>query len=260
MCPIRTFKPMTSTSLHPTPAPNPPAISARGLSKTFGSGETTVHALRMLNLDIEAGRITAIMGRSGSGKSTLLQMLAGLDRPTSGSVRLRGDEITGLRDDELTRLRRTRMGFVFQAFNLLPALDARENIELPFRLAGRQIDLNTRGWIEQLIERLGLGPRLTHRPAELSGGQQQRVAIARALATHPDVVFADEPTGALDSATSADVLDLLATLAREEGQTVVLVTHDDDAARRAERVVRLEDGRIEDDVLNPVAAGAQVRR
>jgi len=248
---------MTSTFMETSAAP---AISARGLSKTFGSGETTVHALRTLNLDIERGRITAIMGRSGSGKSTLLQMLAGLDRPTSGSVRLGGDEITGLPDDELTRLRRTRMGFVFQAFNLLPALDARENIELPFRLAGRQIDLNTRGWIEQLIERLGLGPRLTHRPAELSGGQQQRVAIARALATHPDVVFADEPTGALDSATSADVLDLLATLAREEGQTVVLVTHDDDAARRAERVVRLEDGRIEDDVLNPVAAGAQVRR
>ena len=248
---------MTSTFMETSAAP---AISARGLSKTFGSGETTVHALRTLNLDIERGRITAIMGRSGSGKSTLLQMLAGLDRPTSGSVRLGGDEITGLPDDELTRLRRTRMGFVFQAFNLLPALDARENIELPFRLAGRQIDLNTRGWIEQLIERLGLGPRLTHRPAELSGGQQQRVAIARALATHPDVVCADEPTGALDSATSADVLDLLATLAREEGQTVVLVTHDDDAARRAERVVRLEDGRIEDDVLNPVAAGAQVRR
>ena len=248
---------MTSTFMETSAAP---AISARGLSKTFGSGETTVHALRTLNLDIERGRITAIMGRSGSGKSTLLQMLAGLDRPTSGSVRLGGDELTGLDDDALTRLRRTRMGFVFQAFNLLPALDARENIELPFRLAGRQIDLNTRGWIEQLIERLGLGPRLTHRPAELSGGQQQRVAIARALATHPDVVFADEPTGALDSATSADVLDLLATLAREEGQTVVLVTHDDDAARRAERVVRLEDGRIEDDVLNPVAAGAQVRR
>ena len=248
---------MTSTFIETSAAP---AISARGLSKTFGSGETTVHALRTLDLDIERGRITAIMGRSGSGKSTLLQMLAGLDRPTSGSVRLGGDEITGLGDDELTRLRRTRMGFVFQAFNLLPALDARENIELPFRLAGRQIDLNTRGWIEQLIERLGLGPRLTHRPAELSGGQQQRVAIARALATHPDVVFADEPTGALDSATSADVLDLLATLAREEGQTVVLVTHDDDAARRAERVVRLEDGRIEDDVLNPVAAGTQVRR
>ena len=248
---------MTSTFMETSAAP---AISARGLSKTFGSGETTVHALRTLNLDIERGRITAIMGRSGSGKSTLLQMLAGLDRPTSGSVRLGGDELTGLDDDALTRLRRTRMGFVFQAFNLLPALDARENIELPFRLAGRQIDLNTRGWIEQLIERLGLGPRLTHRPAELSGGQQQRVAIARALATHPDVVFADEPTGALDSATSADVLDLLATLAREEGQTVVLVTHDDDAARRAERVVRLEDGRIEDDVLNPVAVGAQVRR
>ncbi|OJV58589.1 MAG: hypothetical protein BGO38_14270 [Cellulomonas sp. 73-145] len=248
---------MTSTSVHTFA---PPAISARGLSKTFGSGETTVHALRNLDLDIERGRITAIMGRSGSGKSTLLQMLAGLDRPTSGSVRLGGDDITGLGDDELTRLRRTRMGFVFQAFNLLPALDARENIELPFRLAGRQIDLNTRGWIEQLIERLGLGPRLTHRPSELSGGQQQRVAIARALATHPDVVFADEPTGALDSATSTDVLDLLAALAREEGQTVVLVTHDDDAARRAERVVRLEDGRIEDDVLNPVAVGTQVRR
>ena len=248
---------MTSTSVHTSA---PPAISARGLSKTFGSGEATVHALRGVDLDIERGRITAIMGRSGSGKSTLLQMLAGLDRPTSGSVRLGGDDITGLDDDALTRMRRIRMGFVFQAFNLLPALDARENLELPFRLAGARIDPPTREWIEQLIERLGLGPRLTHRPAELSGGQQQRVAIARALATRPDVVFADEPTGALDSATSADVLDLLASLAREEGQTVVLVTHDEDAARRAERVVRLEDGRIEDDVLNPVVVGAQVQR
>ena len=235
-------------------------IRLRGVTKAFRDAGGEVPILRGVDLDVAAGELVAIVGPSGSGKSTLLYVAGALDRDFGGEATVAGKPLRGLSEPDRAELRNRAVGFVFQAFNLLPALDARENLELPFRLAGARIDPPTREWIEQLIERLGLGPRLTHRPAELSGGQQQRVAIARALATRPDVVFADEPTGALDSATSADVLDLLATLAREEGQTVVLVTHDEDAARRAERVVRLEDGRIEDDVLNPVVVGAQVQR
>ncbi len=238
----------------------PVALAAFGLVKTYGSGETEVSALRGVDLEIATGGITAIMGKSGSGKSTLLQVLAGLDAPTSGRVVLGDVELSGLGDDALTRLRRSRMGFVFQAFNLLPALDVAENIRLPFLLAGTRPDTETERWIDQLIDRLGLGPRRGHRPAELSGGQQQRVAIARALATRPDVVFADEPTGSLDSASAADVLDLFAAIVRDAGQTVVLVTHDAEAAARADRIVRLADGVVVGDesraVEPQVRAGA----
>jgi putative ABC transport system ATP-binding protein len=228
-------------------APSRPAIAAIGVTKTFGSGDGVVHALRGIDLSVERRRITAVMGASGSGKSTLLQIMAGLDAPTSGHVELGGERISGLDDDSLTRLRRLRMGFVFQSFNLLPALDAAENIRLPFQLAGRRIDADTEAWIDRLVERLGLGARLRHRPPQLSGGQQQRVAIARALATRPDVVFADEPTGSLDSASSREVLALLRAASDEFGQTIVLVTHDPVAAGTADRIVRMSDGRIVDD-------------
>ncbi|BDI23246.1 ABC transporter ATP-binding protein [Herbiconiux sp. L3-i23] len=229
---------------------NTPALSAAsavGVTKVFGSGDGAVHALRGVDLEISRGRVTAIMGQSGSGKSTLLQVMAGLEPPTEGRVLLGDEVISAMGDEQLTRLRRTRMGFVFQSFNLLPALDALENIRLPFLLAGRSVDRDTEAWIQLLVDRLGLRERVTHRPQQLSGGQQQRVAIARALATRPDVLFADEPTGSLDSASSRDVLDLLRTASAEWGQTVVLVTHDPVAASTADRIVRMADGRIVDD-------------
>lgn len=225
-----------------------PAASARALTKTYGRGDAEVHALRGVDVDFAAGAFTAIMGPSGSGKSTLMHCLAGLDTPTSGSVVLGGTEITGLGDTALTRLRRDRVGFVFQAFNLVPTLTAEQNIVLPLELAGRRPD---RAWLDEITATLGLTDRLKHRPHELSGGQQQRVAVARALLTRPDVVFGDEPTGNLDSATSAEVLGLLRRSAREMGQTVIMVTHDPVAASAADRVVLLADGRLAGELLDP---------
>jgi putative ABC transport system ATP-binding protein len=210
-----------------------------------------VRALAGVDVAFDRGGFTAIMGPSGSGKSTLMHCLAGLDSATAGQVFLGDTQLTGLRDDELTRLRRDRIGFVFQAFNLLPVLDARENIVLPVQLAGRRPDP---AWFDAVIARLGLRERLRHRPSELSGGQQQRVAIARALLPRPDVVFADEPTGNLDSRAGAEVLDLLRSSVRETGQTVVMVTHDPTAASYADRVVLLADGRPAGEIERPTAA------
>ncbi len=234
------------------PAPvSSAAVRAVGLTKVYGSGETRVTALAGVDVAFDRGAFTAIMGPSGSGKSTLMHCLAGLDTATQGQVFLGGTELTGLPDDELTRLRRERIGFVFQAFNLLPVLDARANVVLPMQLAGRRPDP---AWFDAVIARLGLRERLRHRPSELSGGQQQRVAIARALLPRPDVVFADEPTGNLDSRAGAEVLDLLRSSVRETGQTVVMVTHDPTAASYADRVVLLADGRAAGEIERPTAA------
>jgi putative ABC transport system ATP-binding protein len=227
-------------------------IRARGLHRVYGEGEAAVHALDDVTIGFPARRFTAIMGPSGSGKSTLMHVLAGLDQPDGGQVFLDGVELTALDDKRLTELRRDKIGFVFQSFNLLPVLDARENIVLPLSIAGREPDAQ---WLERLIDTIGLGDRLTHRPSELSGGQQQRVAVARALASQPAVVFADEPTGNLDSKSSAEVLDLLRRAVDEFGQTVIMVTHDTDAAARADRIVELADGRVVGD-SDPVEAAA----
>ena len=216
-------------------------VSAVDLRRTFGEGDAAVHDLAGVSVDFPAGGYTAVMGPSGSGKSTLMHVLAGLDRPTGGSVAVAGTELSTLDDAALTRLRRDKLGFIFQAFNLVPVLDAQENILLPLTLAGREPD---RAWYEQLVETVGLTDRLTHRPSELSGGQQQRVAVARALVHKPAVVFADEPTGNLDSASSAEVLALLRRAADEYGQTIIMVTHDATAASYADRLVVLADGRI----------------
>jgi putative ABC transport system ATP-binding protein len=226
----------------------PPAVRAVGLTKVYGRGEAAVRALDGVDVAFASGAFTAIMGPSGSGKSTLMHCLAGLDALTGGQVWLGGTALGGLGDDALTRLRRERVGFVFQSFNLLPVLTARQNIVLPADLAGAAVD---QAWFDQLVHVLGLGQRLQHRPSELSGGQQQRVAIARALLTRPDVVFADEPTGNLDSRSGAQVLDLLRRSVRELGQTVVMVTHDPVAASYADRVVLLADGRLAGEVLEP---------
>jgi len=217
------------------------AVRASGLRKVYGTGETAVQALRDVEVTFARGEFTAIMGPSGSGKSTLMHILAGLDRPTSGSVVLDDVEITTLDDRKLTELRRERVGFVFQSFNLLPVLDARENIVLPLSIAGKRPDPE---WLDTLIATVGLGDRLDHRPSELSGGQQQRVAVARALASKPAVVFADEPTGNLDSKSSAELLELLRRSVDEFGQTVIMVTHDPTAASYADRLLVLADGRI----------------
>ncbi len=224
--------------------------TARALTRSYGEGEATVHALAGVDVSFPERHFTAIMGPSGSGKSTLMHLLAGLDRPTSGSVVLAGTELAGLGDKELTALRRDKVGFIFQSFNLLPVLTAEENILLPLSIAGRRPDPE---WYGRLIDRIGLRDRLGHRPAELSGGQQQRVAVARALASRPAVVFADEPTGNLDSKTSAEVLELLQRSVGEFGQTIVMVTHDPRAAAYADRLIELEDGRIVRDGA-PVAA------
>jgi putative ABC transport system ATP-binding protein len=221
--------------------PNSPIVSATDLRRVFGEGDAAVAALCGVDVEFPKGRFTAIMGPSGSGKSTLMHCLAGLDRPTEGTVVIDGVELGSLDDGELTELRRDKVGFVFQFFNLLPVLDARENILLPLKLAGRDPD---GARLEQLIEAVGLGDRLDHRPAELSGGQQQRVAIARALVSAPAVVFADEPTGNLDSQSSEEVLALLRRAVDEFGQTVVMVTHDPGAASVADRILVLVDGRI----------------
>jgi putative ABC transport system ATP-binding protein len=223
------------------PGANGKVVVADNLSRRYGEGDTAVDALREVSIGFERDRFTAIMGPSGSGKSTLMHILAGLDRPTAGTVELDGVEITGLDDGELTQLRRDKLGFVFQFFNLLPVLTAEENLVLPLSIAGRKPD---KEWVEQLIHTVGLEERRTHRPAELSGGQQQRVAVARALVSKPAVVFADEPTGNLDSKASEDVLQLLRRAVDDFGQTVVMVTHDPVAAAHADRLVTLTDGRI----------------
>jgi putative ABC transport system ATP-binding protein len=221
------------------------AARAEGLSKFYGSGDAAVAALDDVSVAVGAGQFTAIMGPSGSGKSTLLHMLAGLDRPTSGEVYLGDTEITSLNDKALTLLRRDRIGFIFQSFNLLPTMTAAENIVLPMRIAGRKPDEH---WVASIVETVGLTGRLSHRPSELSGGQQQRVAAARALASKPQIVFADEPTGALDSKSGAELLAFLRKAVTELGQTVVMVTHDPTAASYADRVIFLADGHIVDEM------------
>ncbi len=227
-----------------------PIVSARDLHRRYGEGDAAVDALRGVSVGFPEGRYTAIMGPSGSGKSTLMNILAGLDRPTGGTVTLGGTEITNLDDGKLTQLRRDKLGFVFQFFNLLPVLTAEENIVLPLSIAGRDPDQE---WVDQLIDTIGLDDRRTHRPSQLSGGQQQRVAIARALASKPAVIFADEPTGNLDSKASDDVLALLRRAVDEFDQTVVMVTHDAHAASFADQLVVLVDGQIVEDREAPDA-------
>ncbi|MEU3921097.1 ABC transporter ATP-binding protein [Streptomyces sp. NPDC029004] len=228
----------------------PLAARARALTKAYGTGETTVRALDAVDVDIARGRFTAVMGPSGSGKSTLMHCLAGLDTVSAGQVWLGDTEITGLKERELTRLRRDRIGFMFQAFNLLPTLTAAENITLPMDIAGRKPD---REWVEQVIDTLGLRDRLKHRPSELSGGQQQRVACARALASRPELIFADEPTGNLDSRAGAEVLAFLREAVDRLEQTVVMVTHDPGAAAHSDLVLFLADGTIVDVMPDPTA-------
>jgi putative ABC transport system ATP-binding protein len=226
------------------PTPNA-VVSAREVTRRYGDGDTAVHALRGVSVDIAEGRLTAVMGPSGSGKSTLMHILAGLDQPTSGDVAVAGIEIGDLDDAELTVLRRDHIGFIFQFFNLLPMLTAAENIVLPLKLAGGKPDQE---WLDELIAKVGLGSRVGHRPSELSGGQQQRVAVARALVSRPSVMFADEPTGNLDSTTSGEILTLLRDSVDTFGQTTVMVTHDAHAAAIADRVLFLADGEIVRDI------------
>jgi putative ABC transport system ATP-binding protein len=220
------------------------AVAAAALTRTYGAGESAVHALRGVSLEIPAGQFTAVMGPSGSGKSTLMHLLAGLDTPDGGRVEIAGEDITRMSDRELTRLRRRHIGFVFQSFNLLPTLSAQENVVLPLAIAGRR---PAAAELDALLERVGLLERRDHRPAELSGGQQQRVAVARALIAHPTVLFADEPTGNLDSQAGAEVLGLLREAVDRDGQTTIMVTHDPRAAAIADRVLSLADGRIVSD-------------
>jgi putative ABC transport system ATP-binding protein len=220
-------------------------VTATGITRRYGEGDTAVHALRGVSLEVARGKLTAVMGPSGSGKSTLMHILAGLDKPTEGEVKIAGTEITELNDTQLTRLRREHVGFIFQFFNLLPMLTARENIVLPLNLAGTN---SKNGWVEELSAKVGLTERLSHRPAELSGGQQQRVAIARALVSRPTVMFADEPTGNLDSTTSGEILELLRDSVTSLGQTTVMVTHDAQAAAIADRILFLADGKIVKDI------------
>ena len=227
------------------------AASAVDLVKTYGSGSTTVRALNAVNVELVRGEFTAIMGPSGSGKSTLMHCLAGLDSVSSGSVSIGDAELSGLSDNKMTALRRDRIGFVFQSFNLVPTLTALENITLPMDLAGRKPD---REWLDTVVDTLGIRDRLGHRPSELSGGQQQRVACARALASQPDIVFGDEPTGNLDSRSSAEVLGILRSSVDRLGQTVVVVTHDPKAAAYADRVLFLADGDIVNEMRDPTEA------
>ncbi len=220
-------------------------VVARDVTRRYGAGDTAVDALRGISLDIAKGKLTAVMGPSGSGKSTLMHILAGLDKPTSGTVAIDGTEVTTLGDNDLTRLRRRHIGFVFQFFNLLPMLSAEENVLLPLSIAGEKVDRN---WFSELIGKVGLADRLKHRPAELSGGQQQRVAIGRALVSRPTVVFADEPTGNLDSTTGGEILELLRDSVDSYGQTTVMVTHEARAAAIADRILFLADGLIVKDL------------
>ena len=224
------------------------AVSARRVTRQYGEGESAVHALRGVSLEVPVGQFTAVMGPSGSGKSTLMHLLAGLDRPSNGRVKIGGEDITEMPDKRLTRLRRRHIGFVFQQFNLLPMLTAEENILLPLSIAGRKPDKRA---VASLIERVGLGERLGHKPSQLSGGQQQRVAIARALASQPTVLFADEPTGNLDSTSGTEVLQLLREAVELDRQTTVMVTHDPRAAAAADRVLFLADGEIVNDLASP---------
>ncbi|WP_019544901.1 ABC transporter ATP-binding protein [Streptomyces sulphureus] len=226
------------------------AARATELSKVYGEGETRVVALDSVSLEFERGRFTAIMGPSGSGKSTLMHCMAGLDSVSGGSARIGDTELSRLNDRQLTRLRRDSVGFVFQAFNLLPTLSASENITLPMSIAGRRPDPQ---WLDTVVQTVGLSGRLDHRPAQLSGGQQQRVAVARALASRPEIIFADEPTGNLDSRSGGEILGFLRNSVRELGQTVVMVTHDPTAAAYADRVVFLADGRLVDELFTPTA-------
>jgi putative ABC transport system ATP-binding protein len=226
------------------------AARAEGVSKTYGDGDAKVFALDDVSVGIQGGEFTAIMGPSGSGKSTMLHVLAGLDRPTAGNIFIGDTDITRLNDKALTLLRRDQIGFIFQSFNLLPTMTAAENIVLPMRIAGRKPDAR---WVQSIVETVGLSQRLSHRPSQLSGGQQQRVAAARALASRPQIVFADEPTGALDSRSSAELLGFLRRAVSELGQTVVMVTHDATAASYADRVLFLADGRLVDEMLRPTA-------
>lgn len=227
---------------------NSPAAGARSATKVYGQGDTQVVALDNVDVSFDAGRFTAIMGPSGSGKSTLMHCMAGLDRLSEGQVFIGSTDITDSAEKELTLLRRDRLGFIFQAFNLVPTLSAEENITLPSDLAGRSVD---RDWFDRVTQTVGLADRLDHRPSELSGGQQQRVAVARALAGRPDLIFADEPTGNLDSRTGAEILEFMRRAVREFGQSIVMVTHDPVAAGYADRVVFLADGRIVDDLDDP---------
>ncbi len=234
----------------PEHEPAVPAARAEELGKTYGAGEVAVSALHDVNVEFERGRFTAVMGPSGSGKSTLMHCMAGLDKPTSGRTFV-GDEEIGLLDDSaLTEMRRDRVGFVFQSFNLVPTLTAAENITLPIDLAGGTAD---QAWFDDLVGQLGIADRLSHRPSELSGGQQQRIACARALISRPELIFADEPTGNLDSNASAEVLAFLRRSVNEHGQSIVMVTHDPLAAAYADRVVFLADGNVVDDLLSPSA-------
>ncbi|HZT84848.1 MAG TPA: ABC transporter ATP-binding protein [Gaiellaceae bacterium] len=217
------------------------AVDARGVTRRYGEGETAVDALRGVDLEVRSGELVAVMGPSGSGKSTLMHILAGLDRPTEGTVEIAGTEITQLDDTQLTRLRRKHIGFVFQFFNLLPMLDAEENVVLPLSISGEKPD---RAWLDALLTQMGLADRRRHRPSELSGGQQQRVAIARSLVTRPTILFADEPTGNLDSKTGGEILELLRASTDTYGQTTVMVTHEARAASIADRVLFLGDGLI----------------
>jgi len=217
------------------------AVEARDLTRVYGEGETAVEALRGVDIEVSSGELVAVMGPSGSGKSTLMHILAGLDKPTAGTVMIAGTEISRLDDSALTRLRREHIGFVFQFFNLLPMLDAEENVVLPLSIAGQKPD---KEWLDSLLEQMGLADRRRHRPSELSGGQQQRVAIARSLVTRPTILFADEPTGNLDSKTGGEILELMRTSTDAYGQTTVMVTHEARAASIADRILFLEDGLI----------------
>ncbi|WP_326765582.1 ABC transporter ATP-binding protein [Streptomyces sp. NBC_01591] len=246
-----------TTDIHQGSGPADLAVELRGVRRQYGRGSSAVHALRGIDLALPRSTFTAVMGPSGSGKSTFLQCAAGLDRPTEGSVRLGGTEITGMSENRLTELRRTRLGFVFQAFNLLPSLTVEQNVVLPMRLAGQRTgSARSRREATEMLTRVGLGDKGDRRPGQLSGGQQQRVAVARALVTRPDVIFADEPTGALDTTTAAEILALLRNAVDGLGATVVMVTHDPAAAAYADQVLFLADGAIADSL--PRAGAAQI--
>jgi putative ABC transport system ATP-binding protein len=241
---------MSTTLATPTPSGDGPAASVTNATKVYGKGNTAVTALKGVDLELPRGGFTAVMGPSGSGKSTLMHCMAGLDRLTDGTAQIGGDRLDVLKDAALTKLRRRKVGFIFQAFNLIPTLSAKDNIELPLRLDGEHADPE---WFREVTERLGIADRLDHTPAELSGGQVQRVAVARALVSRPDVIFADEPTGNLDTTSGAQVLALMRAAVDDYGQTIVMVTHDANAASIADRVLFLVDGLIVEELANPTA-------